>query len=457
MDQISADVVVVGAGVSGLVAAERLARSGYDVVVLEGHERVGGRTLNGELGGTTVDLGAAFVGPAQHRVISMLDRFGLQLRPVYDKGRSISVINGRMGTYRGTIPKLRPLEMLDYGRVELAFRKVIKKTRVSAPWMSDDAESIDGISLGGWLARRRASTTTRKLFATISRVCYGVEPEEISLMQAARYFSGAGGLDKGLAVEGGSQQDVIVGGFGSIALALARELGGRVRTRQVVRRITTDADGTLVETDDMAVRCSFVIVATQANQRKDIAFRPQLPDNHRLLSQRWRQGALTKAIVAYPTAFWREDGLSGSVVNTDGPVFLVFDVGAQEGPGVLMSFVDTRKFDQLDETARRELVLSQLETMFGPRARVPLDYVDHRWAMEEFAAGAPFSIAPPFGLTQHGRSLREPVGVIHWAGTDTGDEYVGYVEGAIAGGERAADEVLERLSAAAVTAARAGG
>src|SRR4051794_35296691 len=60
------DVVVVGAGISGLVAARHVVRSGRSVLVVEARDRVGGRVLNHRLGtGDTIESGGAFVGPTQ--------------------------------------------------------------------------------------------------------------------------------------------------------------------------------------------------------------------------------------------------------------------------------------------------------------------------------------------------------------------------------------------------------
>lgn len=455
MKNVTTDVVVVGAGVSGLVAADHLKRLGHEVMVLDGADRIGGRTLNVDLAGVPVDAGAAFVGPHQKRVIALLDRFDLKLRRVRTAGENVSVIGGKRATYRGTIPKLPLLTMLDYARVEWQLNRVLKRVQVVDPWAGPGALEIDRQSVDAWLRDQRALASTREVFAIMIRVLFGCEPDEISLLHAARYIKAAGGLDKTLAVEGGSQQDVIVGGFQQIAMALAAELGDRIHLNQAVRNITTHDDHTIVESDGLRVRCRYVVVAVHAIQRAAIRFEPALPDTHQLLSQRWRNAALTKAMVAYETPFWRADGLSGASVGVGQPAFLTFDIGGDDGPGLLMAFVDTREFDALPAEQRRELILDQLTLYFGPQARQAIDYVDHRWAVEPFGAGAPFSIAAPHGLTQHGRALREPVGRLHWAGTDTADEYVGYVEGAVAAGERAAAEVVARLGVATAELTRA--
>src|SRR6188472_2091064 len=66
------DVVVVGAGISGLVAARQVARSGRSVLVVEARDRVGGRVLNHRLGsGAVIESGGAFVGPTQDHIIAL--------------------------------------------------------------------------------------------------------------------------------------------------------------------------------------------------------------------------------------------------------------------------------------------------------------------------------------------------------------------------------------------------
>jgi monoamine oxidase len=87
-------------------------------------------------------------------------------------------------------------------------------------------------------------------------------------------------------------------------------------------------------------------------------------------------------------------------------------------------------------------VLASLAGYFGPRAAQPDDYVEQDWSAEEWTRGCYGAHMPPGVLTQFGPVLREPVGRIHWAGTETATEWSGYMDGALTSGERAAAEVL---------------
>jgi monoamine oxidase len=440
------DVVVVGAGFAGLAAARELMRLGHDVLVLEGRDRVGGRSYTGSVAGLPVDLGGTFVGPTQDAVLALAAELGIETVPTFHEGANLIRWRGWTRPYRGTIPQLSLTGLLDVGRVRWQFEGIARGVPLAMPWTARRARKLDSQSLGEWLRSVHATATSRDLLAIMARVTWGCEPDEVSMLHAARYVRAAGGLDRMLDVENGAQQDRFPAGTQQIAQRVAAELDGRVVLGAAVRCVDWHDGGVTVTSDTGQAEAQFVIVAIPPANRASIEFAPPLPVEYDQLATCWPQGRLSKAYAAYPTPFWRANGFSGEALSDEGPVFITFDVSpAPDGPGILLGFVDARGFDELPAEQRRTDALSCFASLFGEEALKPLDYVDHRWGTEEFAAGGPTAAVPPGSWTRYGPWLRRPVGPIHWAGTETADEWTGFLDGAVRSGQRAAAEVAARL------------
>jgi monoamine oxidase len=444
----NADVVVVGAGFAGLSAARDLVRLGHDVLVLEGRDRVGGRSSTTTIAGIRVDLGGTFVGPTQDAVIALAAELGCETVRTHSRGKNLIRWRGRTRSYRSTIPKLSIIELLDVSRIQWRFDRVSRRVPVQQPWTSQIADLLDSKTLDQWLRYVHASAATRDLMAIMARVTWGCEPEEVSMLHAVRYVKAAGGLGRMLDVEGGAQQDRFPGGTQQIALRMAEELGPRVVVDAVVRRISRGSDGLLtVGCDGGDVTAKAVIVAIPPEHRAGIEFDPALPPEYEKLAEHWPQGNLSKAYAAYETPFWRANGCSGEALSDEGPVFITFDVSpSDDGPGILLGFTDARTFDPLSPAERREQTLAGFGMLFGDAAAHPIDYVDHCWGTEEFAPGGPTAAVPTGSWTTYGPWLRKPVDGIFWAGTETADEWTGFLDGAVRSGKRAADEVHRALT-----------
>lgn len=444
----STDVVVVGAGFAGLTAARALVRLGHEVVVLEGRDRVGGRSSTATIADVPVDLGGTFVGPTQDAVLALADELGCRTVPTYDRGKNLIRWHGRVRSYRSTIPRLSMMELFDVSRIQWRFERLCRAIRVSEPWTSSNAQKLDELTLEQWLRSAGANASTRNLMAIMSRVTWGAEPDEVSMLHAARYVKAAGGLDRMLDVRDGAQQDRFPGGTQQIACKIADELGDRVVLNAPVGGIGRRPDGTVtVSYPGGEVLARAVIVAIPPQHRAGIEFNPPLPRAYSELAENWPQGNLSKAYAAYDTPFWRTNGCSGEALSDEGPVFITFDVSPGDGgPGILLGFTDARTFDRLPPAQRREQALSGFATLFGDAALQPVDYIDHCWSTEPFAPGGPTAAVPPGSWTQYGRWLREPVDSIHWAGTETADEWTGFLDGAVRSGHRAAAEVAGRLT-----------
>ena len=115
---------------------------------------------------------------------------------------------------------------------------------------------------------------------------------------------------------------------------------------------------------------------------------------------------------------------------------------------MLVGFVDAddaRRFTRLSADARRKAAIDCVVRYFGPEAANPIEYIETDWSTEEWTRGCFGSNLPPGGWTRYGEAIREPFGLIHWAGAETSTIWMNYMEGAVRSGERAAEEVFAAL------------
>ena len=445
------DVAVVGAGIAGLVAGRRLADGGANVIVLEARERVGGRTVNEPLSGSAqTEMGGQWVGPTQDRVISLLAELGLETFPTRTEGQNVIEIDGRLRRYRGTIPKLSPVVLADLALARFKLGRAMRKVDPKAPWQCDKAAELDALSLGDWIAQNTRTHLARDLIALSAKTVWGAAPGELSLLWALGYMAAGGGFEKLLDVEGGAQQDRIVGGSALISERLASGLEGRVRTGWAVSHVRRRPECVEIASDgEGVVRARRAVIAVPPPLLLTIAFEPALPDAHAAMAKAFRGGNLVKVTAVYAEPFWRDDGLSGEGVSLEGPVTVTFDNTPPAGaPGALVGFVggsDAPGYTALPDAGRRDVALGMFARLFGPMALNAERFLERDWLAAKWSGGGPVSNLGPGALTRHGRALREPVGALHFAATEYASRWCGYMDGAVRSGEAAAAAILAEL------------
>ena len=414
------------------------------MVVLEARDRVGGKMHTAEVGGVPVDLGAHWVGPTQRRVLALAEEFGIEVEKQFLDGKRLLTLDGERHEYTGIAPLVSPLGIVEsaisVARIEVRRRLV----RRDDPWRSRGASQLDSYTLAHWMEglHSRAARATYELTA---RTVFGAEPSELSFLYFLWYAQAAGGIMALTDFEGGAQDAHLHGGSQQLCLRIADELGDAVMLESPVTAIKHDAKGVSIKVGRRRIRAASVIVAVSPAIAARIEFEPSLPPAREALAQRMPMGAYMKAIAVYERAWWRDRGLSGLAFADRGPVQMIVDVGPRSGePGVLAGFVTgapAREMGALEADARREAVLGAMAAALAPEAASPEAYRDFTWHDERWSRGGPVGLMGPGTLTGLGPVLREPIGPIHWAGTDTATEWNGYMEGAIQAGERAAAEL----------------
>ena len=426
-------VVVVGAGVSGLMAARELHRRGIDVFVLEASDRLGGRTVSETTAlGSTVDLGGQWIGHGHHRLASLVDEFGLTSYQMHT-----GPLPGLVDRSRRLLPASPAVLM---AALALAAVEVLSRTGVPLRWNDKTVDS--------WL-RRVPGRTARRLLEVIAAVSWTADLDRHSVYAMARMIRQQGGVLTMLSTKGGAQDSLIVEGMRGLADGLAAELGSRIRLGHKVVKISSDESGVTIQSTAGEVRAAKVIVTVPAPMAGSIDYQPPLPPDRARLTGDTYMGSVYKAIAVYDRPFWRQRK-GGELIVLDGPGSGVFDTSPPDGPGhlcVLIGGPAARQLDGLSADERRRAVLGPLIGHIGPEVLDPVSWHEKSWHTDEYVGGG--YMALPIAGTLDGFLPwpATPVGDIHWAGTETASDHPGYIEGAIESGLRVAQEVAQALPA----------
>ncbi len=454
------DCIIIGAGFAGLNCARQLHDAGLSVQVLEARDRLGGRTCSAQLAGKMVDVGGQWIGSAHQELASLAQQAGVTLRDQYVQGDKLLHLNrgaqDALNRYKGLIPRINPVALLELELMIRALNKQQRSIDLSQPWNAELAHRWDNETLASWAQRRLRTRTAREIFDIAVRSVMTAEPGSLSHLGFLFYCASNESFDFLTTARGGAQHQVVEGGMPQLAEHLAAPLLAeqRVHFSAPVSHVVQHEQGQIeVRSGEQSWRAARLVCAIPPALQNRIDFQPLLPAQRFHLAQRMPMGSVIKCLVAYPSPFWREAGLSGEAVSHKLPFNTVFDASPRDGSyGALVGFIDgapAQHWSAQGEKARKSAVLESLARYFGPQALQPLDYVDKDWLSDEWARGCYVGLMTPGLLTELGPALRQPCGRIHWAGTETAERFCGYIEGALLSGRRAAAEVIAALGTTA--------
>uniref|UniRef100_A0A7N8WNH9 Amine oxidase n=1 Tax=Mastacembelus armatus TaxID=205130 RepID=A0A7N8WNH9_9TELE len=424
-----------------LSAAKLLKASGLSPVVLEARDRVGGRTFTARNKETKwVDLGGAYIGPTQNRIFRLAREYGIKTYKVNEQEKQVHYVKGKSYPFKGSFPPMwNPIVLLDFNNLWRTMDEMGTEIPREAPWRAPHAEEWDKMTMQELIDKKTV------LFVNVNVTS---EPHEVSALWFLWYVKQCGGTMRIFSTTNGGQERKFQGGSSQISECMARELGDRVKLQSPVYRIDQTGDTVVVETlDKQTYTAKYVIVAVPPSLNLKMHFNPELPSLRNQLIHRVPMGSVIKCMVYYRENFWRKKGFCGSmVIEEEGsPIDLTLDDTKPDGTvPCIMGFILARKCRKLSELTREERRICEIysRVLGSDEALHPVHYEEKNWCEEEYSGGCYTAYFPPGILTQYGKVLREPVGRLYFAGTETATEWSGYMEGAVEAGERAAREVM---------------
>lgn len=449
-------VVVVGAGLAGLTAAVDLVAAGAEVTVLEARDRVGGRMHGVPLSaGVAADGGAAYLGVRHTELLGLLREHELEVVSTGMSGDSTFLISDRRTTTSSRVP---PLDAVALGDLFDQLEELVAQIRPDAPWLSPRADVLDRLSAARWLADHVTHRDAQTFFPLFLGEMMAADPTAISALHMAFYLHSGGGIRYLNAFEGGAQQWRVDGGAHLLAQALAKQLGDRVLLSSPVCAIDQDTDDVVVrchsngQASPREYRADRVIVAIPPLLAQQIEFTPALREPRATMAT--GRGCAVKVHLGYPAPVWREQGLSGWSVSSDGPLLsTVDDSPRDESAGVLTGFVTgsaAAAFSGLPPVLQRDAALAHTRRLF-PQLPVPTHCTVTDWLTEKYSRGCYAALFGPGDWLRLGPTLTEPHGRVHWAGTETSLEFFGLMEGAIRSGRRVVTELIHGTESAIIS------
>lgn len=321
------DVIIIGAGLSGLSAAKVCHDKGLNVLVLEARDRVGGRTLSDESG---CDLGGSYFVQDHRNLINLIAELGLKCQadvPAAIGGVPAFYSNATKSKHRcedsNQVPfasRFNLLAKLDYLATKRRINELCVQVDLCEPWKTKNANDLDSTSFKQFIETTCYTAQVKTFFLNfITPINLTNEAEDCSLLFALCFIRSWGGIDRCIGVDS-SGTSRVVGGSQLLSTRLSQQIGEeRVLLNKPVHTVdqqTNSEQVTVITKDGSRYEASRVIVALPPNLQTTITFKPNIPLKSQL-NHRTPAGLCTKVILYYDRAYWYDNGFNGHLFVID--------------------------------------------------------------------------------------------------------------------------------------------
>ncbi len=436
-------VIVVGAGLSGLMAADELSKGGLKVCVLEARARIGGRTET--LGDARVDVGAQWIGPTHTVLLQLIKNFKLELvdqfYPDAESTRLTECVGYKQQPLKGEDKK----QVRDYITL---LSDMSLDIQLDAPWAHAMSREWDHMSIEQHVKATLPSAVAQVEVLLFAQTVLACLPENTSFLFFLFFIKSSGGMEALGDGELGAQKWKLKGGMTRLSSRLQHDITGRgavIRTSSVVESVSGTKRIQICLKSGHRFTCDRVVFALSPQLVAGIRFDPDLPADRKAINNALLPGHAIKVILVFEEAFWLNSKSTCTLPFTElGPVHNLFHAQIGEKPALvgIITGAAALACETMEKEERKRRVLDQIKIMYGV-ALEPVVYLERVWGQEEFSGGCFAGVCPPDGsLFRLGHCLRPALDKFHWASTETATEFYGYMEGALRSGKRAATEVL---------------
>ncbi len=417
------DVIVIGAGFTGLTAAVTLLGAGHDVVVVEARHRVGGRVESVRLDdGRRVDTGGQFLCRDMTHLVELARANGARMvRSHVEGGQS----------YRPAIPPQRGEAI--WNGVD-ALRERMLSVDLGDP-------SLAHLTVAQWIDRQ--TDLDADVTASFCRLVKGLwcrSPKEISLAYLVSNDRRITNVYPELEMFLG---DTMHG----LAETLAGKLGERLRLSSPATAVTLTDGEVEVDVDGRALTARHVILAVPPVMARRIHITPSLPERLEKALAAWAPGCAIKLQLGYETPFWRDRKLNGSVMWSEPQGMYACDASHDDYSGLVVFLGGPLAFEwhMRPQAELVAFVAAELAAALGTEAEAPSSVVVRDWVNDAWSDGAYSDVITDLDAIDAETVLLEGLPRLRFACSELSPSFPGYVEGAIVAGREAARAVAAAL------------